>query len=114
MTLFGISVATLLACLLALAFLGAGIVNASGSAAIRSDFERWGYPRGWNLVTGGLEVLVAGLIAIPAARVGGLILGAAICIVAIVTVVRLSDYGHLAPSIVLTALSVLNVALLVG
>ena len=46
MTLFGISVATLLACLLALAFLGAGIVNASGSAAIRSDFERWGYPRG--------------------------------------------------------------------
>jgi hypothetical protein len=77
MTLFGITAATLLAWLLTLAFLGAGIVNTAGSAAIKNDFVRWGYPRWWNVVTGGLEVLVAALIALPAARIAGLGLGAA-------------------------------------
>jgi hypothetical protein len=43
MTLFGISTATLLAWILALAFLGAGVVNAAGSAAIKDGFVRWGY-----------------------------------------------------------------------
>ncbi len=114
MTLFGISAATLLAWLLTLAFLGAGVVNAAGSAATKDDFVRWGYPRWWNLVTGGLEVLAAALIAMPVARVAGLVLAAAICLTAVATVVRFKDYGHVAPSVVLTALSALDLALLVG
>jgi uncharacterized membrane protein YphA (DoxX/SURF4 family) len=114
MTLFGISAATLLACLLALAFFGAGLVNAAGSAKIKDDFHRWGYPRWWNLVTGALEVLVAAAIAIPATRAAGVMLGAAICVVAVATVVRSKDYGHIAPGAVLTALSALNLALLMG
>jgi hypothetical protein len=114
MTLFSISAATLLAWLLVLAFLGAGVVNAAGSAAIKDDFVRWGYPRWWNLVTGGLEVLVAALIAMPSARVGGVTLGAAICVAAVATVVRYKDYGHVAPGVVLTALAVLDLALLEG
>ena len=40
MTLFGISAATLLAWLLTIGFLGAGIVNAVGSPAIKADFIR--------------------------------------------------------------------------
>jgi hypothetical protein len=114
MTVFGISTATLLAWLPALAFLGAGIVNAAGSAKIKDDFVRWGYPRWWNLVTGGLEVLVAALIALPATRVAGLALGGVICLAAVATVVRSKDYGHVAPSVILTALSALNLALLAG
>jgi uncharacterized membrane protein YphA (DoxX/SURF4 family) len=114
MTLFGMSAATLLAWLLALAFLGAGVVNAAGSAKIKDDFMRWGYPRWWNVVTGGLEVLVAALIAIPVTRMAGLGLGAAICVAAVVTVLRSKDYGHVAPGVVLTALSALNLALLAG
>ena len=114
MTLFGISAATLLAWLLVLAFLGAGIVNAAGSAAVKNDFVRWGYPLWWNLVTGGLEVLVAVLIAIPAARVAGLGLGAVICVAAVATVLRCKDYSHLAPGAALTVLLALNLALLVG
>jgi len=114
MTLFDTSAATLLAWLLALAFLGAGIVNAAGSAAIKDDFVRWGYPRWWNLVTGGLEALVAALIATPAARLAGLGLGAAICVAAVATVVRYKEYGRVAPGIVLTALAALDLALLVG
>ncbi len=114
MTLFGISAATLLAWLLTLAFLGTGVVNAAGSAAIKGNFVRWGYPRWWNVVTGGLEVLVAALIAMPAARFAGLVLGAAICVAAVATVVRYKDYGHVAPGVVLTALSALDLALVVG
>ena len=114
MTLFGISTATLLAWLLTLAFLGAGVVNGAGPNAIKDDFVRWGYPRWWNLVTGVLEVLVAALIAIPVARVAGLILGAAICVAAVATVVWFKDYGHVAPSVALTTLSALDLALLVG
>ena len=45
MTLFGVSAATLLAWLLILAFIGAGVANAAGSAKIKDDFIRWGYPR---------------------------------------------------------------------
>jgi hypothetical protein len=114
MALFGISVASLLAWLLALAFLGAGVVNAAGSAAIKDDFVRWGYPRWWNLVTGALEVLTAALIALPATRAAGLMLGAVICAAAVATAVRARDYGHLPPGVALTALSVLDLALRAG
>jgi hypothetical protein len=37
-----------------------------------------------------------------------------ICVAAIATVVRFKDYGHVAPSVALSALSALNLALLVG
>ena len=114
MTLFGLSATTLLAWLLALAFAGAGVVNVAGSAATKASFVRWGYPSWWNLVTGGLELLAAALIAIPAVRVAGLGLGGAICVAAVATVVRHKDYGHVAPALVLTALSALNLALLAG
>jgi hypothetical protein len=41
-------------------------------------------------------------------------LGAAICVAAVATVVRHKDYGHVAPGVVLTALSALDLALLVA
>jgi hypothetical protein len=50
----------------------------------------------------------------PTARVAGLLLGAAICVAAVATVVRYKDYGHVAPGVALTALSALDLALLVG
>ena len=74
-----------------------------------TDVSRW-----WNLATGGLEALAAALIALPASRVSGLTLGAAICVAAVATVVRNKDYGRIAPGAVLTALSALDLALLMG
>jgi hypothetical protein len=114
MTLFNISAITLIAWLLALAFLGAGVVNAAGSTTIKNNFVRWGYPRWWNFVAGGLEVVAAALIVLPITRIAGLTLGASVCVAAVVTVVRFKDYGHVAPALVLTALSALDLALLVG
>jgi hypothetical protein len=111
MTLFGISAATLLAWPLCLAFFGAGVVNAAGPASIKNDFARWDYPAWWNLVTGGLEVLTAALIALPATRAAGLALGIAICLAAVATVVWFKDYRHVVPCAVLIALSALALAL---
>jgi hypothetical protein len=111
MTLVGIPVATLLAWLLVLAFLGAGVVNAVGAGAIKEDFVRWGYPRWWNLVTGALEVMAAALIALAVTRAAGLGLAAVICLAAVATVVWKKEYGHAAPGVVLTALSALDLVL---
>ncbi len=83
--------------LVAAAFLAAGLFNAIGTAATRSDFVRWGYPAWWCRVTGGLEVATALLIALPATREAGLILGAVILAAAGLTVVRRREFAHLAP-----------------
>jgi len=65
-------------------------------------------------VTGGLEARPAALIALPAARVAGLKFGAAICVAAVATVVCHKDYGRVGPGAVLTILSALDLALLMG
>jgi hypothetical protein len=113
MARFGVSAAALLAWRLALAFLGAGAVRRR-LGRDQGRMRSLAYPRWWNLVTGGLEALAAAPIALPAARVAGLTLGAAICVAAVATVVRHKDYGRVAPGAVPTALSALDLALLVG
>ena len=79
------------------AFFGAGVFNAIGTAEAQSDFARWGYPRWWGILTGGLEILSAVLIALPVSRTFGLTLGAAIISAAVLTVVRHRDFSHLVP-----------------
>lgn len=90
--------------LLVAALFGAGLFNAVGTRATIEGFARWGYPSWWNRVTGGLEILSAILIALPLGRVAGLGLGAAIMVVASVTVLRHREYPHLAPLGVFLAL----------
>jgi hypothetical protein len=78
-------------------FFGAGLFNAIGTQGTRSDFVRWGYPRWWGIVTGGLEMISAVLIALPVTRIPGLALGAVIMVAAVVTVLRHRDFSHLVP-----------------
>jgi uncharacterized membrane protein YphA (DoxX/SURF4 family) len=89
---------------LAIAFSGAGIVNAIGTSGTRSDFARWGYPRWWGILTGGLEISSAVLIALPVSRIPGLALGAIVIAAAIFTVLRHRDYQHLPPLSVFVSL----------
>ena len=98
---------TVLLWLLVVAFLGAGLFNAIGTTGTKSDFVRWGYPAWWCRVTGGLEMVTALLIAVPATRLVGVILGTLIVVVAVATVVRHRDLSHLAPLGVFTALLIL-------
>ena len=83
--------------LLVAAFLGAGLFNVIGTPATKSDFARWGYPRWWNILTGGLEMTSAVLIALPVSRILGLAAG-------VLTVLRHRDFSHLAPLGVFVAL----------
>ncbi len=94
--------------LLVVAFLGAGLFNAVGPRAVRDDFVRWGYPPWWCRVTGGLEIVGAALIALPATRGAGLALGAVIVAAAIVTVLRRREFSHAVPLGVFVALLVLT------
>jgi Ni/Fe-hydrogenase subunit HybB-like protein len=55
-------------------------------------------------VTGGLEIMSAVLIALPAIRIVGLALGAAIIAAAVMTVLRHRDFSHLVPLGVFVAL----------
>jgi hypothetical protein len=83
--------------LLVAAFFGAGLFNAIGAPATKSSFVRWGYPQWWCRVTGALEVVTALLVALPASRGAGLILGAVIIAAAALTVLRRREFAHLAP-----------------
>ncbi|TYL91650.1 hypothetical protein FXB40_27365 [Bradyrhizobium rifense] len=84
-------------CLLVAGPFGAGLYNAIGTSATQSSFVRWGYPRWWGSLTGGLEMVSALLIALPASRVVGLALGAAIILAAVLTVLRHREFSHLVP-----------------
>jgi hypothetical protein len=83
--------------LLVAGLFGAGFYNALGTAATKSDFARWGYPRWWGRFTGALEMVCAVLIAFPASRIVGLALGAAIILAAILTVLRHREFSHIVP-----------------
>lgn len=90
--------------LLVAAFFGAGVFNAISTPATQNDFARWGYPRWWGRVTGGLEIMCATLIALPASRIVGLVLGAVIIAAAVITVLRHRDFSHLVPLSLFVAL----------
>lgn len=88
----------------AAAFFGAGLFNAIGARATQDDFARWGYPRWWCRVTGGLEILSGALIAVPPTRGVGLALGAIIIAAALITVLPRREFSHAAPLGVFAAL----------
>ena len=83
--------------LLVLGFTGAGLANLIGAPAMQRSFVRWGYPPWWCRITGGLELVVAMLIAFTLTRTPGLLLDAAVILAAIATVLRHRDFGHLLP-----------------
>jgi hypothetical protein len=95
--------------LLAAGLFGAGLFNAMGTLGTQSDYARWGYPRWWNIFTGGLEIMSAVLIALPVSRMVGLTLGAVIIAAAVLTVLRHRDFSHLAPLSVFVAVIALAV-----
>ena len=94
--------------LLVAAFFGAGLFNAIGRPATQDDFARWGYPRWWCRVAGGLEIVSAALIALPACRGQGVALGAVIIAAAMATVLRRREFSHAAPLGVFAALLALT------
>lgn len=111
MTLFGVSIESILAMIVAVLFAVAGVVNLAGIGAVKQDFARWGFPAWVRLVCGALELLSAALLLGQQTRVFGLTLAGAIMIGAIFTLLRNREpFRHLAPALVFSALVVATVA----
>lgn len=107
------NLATILALVLATVFAVAGIVNLSGAGTVRDDFARWGYPAGFHLVCGGIELVGAALLLWPASRLGGLTLLGAVMAIAVVTLLHNREpLRHLAPALGISVLLTLAATVL--
>lgn len=93
--------ATAMAWLLSAFFVFGACVNAIGPKAIREDYARWGYPKGFRFVTAVLELIAAVLVAIPDARPIGAVLAAAIMAAAVASTLTHGERSRaIAPMIV--------------
>ena len=85
--------------LLVAGFFGAGLFNVMGARATRAEYVAWGYPDWWHWVTGGLEILTAAFIAKPLLRGAGIVLGTAVILAAVATLLRHRAYRQLPPAV---------------
>jgi uncharacterized membrane protein YphA (DoxX/SURF4 family) len=96
---------TILLGALAVVFLVAGVINLGGRGTVKADFARWGYPAGFHLVCGGLELVGAALLLLPSTTSWGLALLGAIMAAAIFSLLRSREpLSHLAPAFVIAVL----------
>ncbi|QCP52501.1 hypothetical protein FAZ95_25375 [Trinickia violacea] len=98
-------VTTIAATLVSGLFAVAAAINLSGRGTVKQDFARWGYPAGFNLVCGGLELIGAVLLFVHTTRLWGLGLLAAIMAGVLATLARNKEpLRHFAPALVFSAL----------
>jgi len=103
----------LLVWLLAALFIIAGSINLRGHGGVREDFVRFGYPAGFHLICGALEIAGAALVLWPAGRLYGFILLGTIMAAALATLLRHREpFRHFVPalgfSLVLAAAAALS------
>jgi uncharacterized membrane protein YphA (DoxX/SURF4 family) len=94
---------------LAVIFVVAGIINIIGRGTVKTDFARWGFPDGFNIVCGGLELVGAALLLPPSTRIWGLALLGMIMTGAIFSLLRYREpISHLAPALGIATLLALD------
>jgi len=96
---------------LGVVMIGTGGANFAGPSLALENFALWGYPPGFHRVAGSLGIAIGLLLVIPmTSRVGGI--GSAIfMLVAVATLIRSRDWGHLPGAAVLMAASLAAIAI---
>ena len=88
-------------------------INTFAVRKVGPEYERWGYPDWFHYVSGGLELLVALLLQATVTRPFGIVLGGAIMLAAIATVIYHREHPRAVPPfIVFVLLAILGSTML--
>jgi DoxX-like family len=89
------------------------VINTFAVKKVGPEYERWGYPDWFHFVSGGLELLVALLLPATVTRPFGIVLGGAIMLAAIATVIYHREHPRAVPPfIVFVLLAILGCTML--
>lgn len=81
----------------------AGLLQLMSPKPLRALYDRWRYPRGFERVTGALELVAAVFLAIGETRIWGVLLAAFITFTAVVTLLNRGKYLYAATGMLLLA-----------
>ena len=80
------------------------VINTFAVKKVGPEYERWGYPDWFHFVSGGLELLVALLLQATVTRPFGIVLGGAIMLAAIATVIYHREHPRAVPPFIVFVL----------